>query len=65
MNSLLAKVDSAFLWLVGSILLAIWLTEKFLLHKGGMVHALLLGAIGCFVVQLAQDRRTRAYQADR
>ena len=50
------------LWIVGAIMMACWLIAKFLLHKGGMVHALLLIAISAFIVQFAQDRRTRAYE---
>jgi hypothetical protein len=65
MNSLLSKADSALLWILGAILLAVWFTEKFLLHKSGLVHAILLSAIACFVIQFVQDRRTRAYEADR
>jgi hypothetical protein len=50
------------LWIVGSILLVIWMIEKFLLHKGGMVHVILMIAVSMFLVQFVQDRRTRAYQ---
>jgi Family of unknown function (DUF5670) len=52
-------------WYIGLILLAIWVLEKFILHKGGFVHTLLLAAIGCFVTQFVQDRRTKAYQSER
>lgn len=51
-------------WYVGLFLLAVWVVEKFLLHKGGFVHTLLLAAIGCFVAQFVQDRRTKAYYAE-
>jgi hypothetical protein len=44
-----------------AILLVIWLVLKFPLHKGGYVHAILLGAIAMFVIQVVQDRRTEAY----
>jgi uncharacterized protein DUF5670 len=50
------------LWYVGSFLLLIWLIEKFLLHKGGFIHTLLLAAIGCFAVQFVQRQRTREYE---
>jgi hypothetical protein len=50
------------LWIVGSILLVAWLVLKFLLHKSGMVHLLLLIAIFSFVIQLVQDLRTKAYE---
>jgi len=49
-------------WYIGLILLALWVIEKFLLHKGGFVHTLLLAAISCMVVQFVQDRRTKAYR---
>jgi len=45
------------LWLALTIL---WFVLKFLLHKSGYVHAILLGATALFVVQFVQDRRTRA-----
>ena len=50
------------LWIVGSILLAVWFVEKFLMRKGGFVHVILLSAISCFIIQFVQDHRTRAYQ---
>jgi hypothetical protein len=50
------------LWIVGSIVMVAWLVLKFLLHKSGMVHVLLLVAISCFVIQLVQDLRTKAYE---
>jgi hypothetical protein len=56
------ETDFAMLWIVGSILIVIWLIEKFLLHKGGMVHVILMIAISMFLIQFVQDRRTKAYQ---
>jgi Flp pilus assembly protein TadB len=50
------------LWISGSILLVIWFVLKFLLHKGGMVHVVLMIAVSVFIIQLAQDRRTKAYE---
>jgi len=50
------------LWILGSILVAVWLVLKFLLHKGGMVHVLLIIALTSFLIQFAQDRRTKAYE---
>jgi hypothetical protein len=50
------------LWIVGSILVVIWLVEKFLLHKGGMVHVILMIAVSIFLIQFVQDRRTKAYE---
>lgn len=49
-------------WYIGSFFLLIWLIEKFLLHKGGFIHTLLLAAIGCFAVQFVQRLRTREYE---
>jgi len=53
------------LWISGTIFLAVWFVLRFPLHKGGMVHALLLTAVSLYVTQYAQDRRTRAYKAER
>lgn len=50
------------LWIAGSILVVIWLVEKFLLHKGGMVHVILMIAVSIFLIQFVQDRRTKAYE---
>jgi len=50
------------LWLTGSLLLVCWLIAKFVLHKSGMVHLFLLAAVIFFVIQFAQDRRTREYK---
>ena len=50
------------LWIVGSLFVVIWLVEKFLLHKGGMVHVILMIAVSIFLIQFVQDRRTKAYE---
>jgi 1,4-dihydroxy-2-naphthoate octaprenyltransferase len=50
------------LWYTGSLLLVLWFVLKFVLHKGGAVHILLFLVISFYLVQLAQDRRTRQYQ---
>jgi hypothetical protein len=47
------------MWWVVAVLMAVWFMLKFLLHKGGFVHILLLTAISIFVVQLMADRKTR------
>jgi hypothetical protein len=47
------------MWALSAILFIIWFILKFLLHKGGFVHILLLGAISIFVVQLLAYRKTR------
>lgn len=50
------------LWLTGSLLLILWIIAKFVLHKSGMVHLLLMAAVILFVIQFAQDRRTKEYK---
>jgi hypothetical protein len=50
------------LWLTGSLLFICWIIAKFLLHKSGMVHLFLMAAVILFVVQFAQDRRTKEYE---
>jgi len=50
------------LWYISLAFLALWIIEKFLLHKGGFIHTLLLGAIGCFAVKFVQWQRTREYE---
>ena len=56
------RAASKMLWIVGSIVMVVWLVLKFILHKSGMVHVILLIAIASFVIQLVQDLRTRAYE---
>ena len=46
------------MWLIVGLLMAIWVFLKFILHKGGFVHILLLTAISIFVVQLMAYRKT-------
>ena len=50
------------LWITGSLLFIVWLTGKLLLHKGGMWHVMLFAALTLFVIQFAQDRRTKEYE---
>lgn len=52
------------LWLTGSLMLVLWIIAKFLLHKSGMVHLLLMTAVIFFVVQFVQDWRTREYRRE-
>lgn len=47
------------MWALSAILFLVWFVLKFLLHKGGFVHILLLAAISIFVVQLVTYRKTR------
>jgi hypothetical protein len=51
------------MWLVGSGLMLLWLFLKFVLHKGGFVHILLLTSITLFVIQFAADRKARYQKA--
>jgi 1,4-dihydroxy-2-naphthoate octaprenyltransferase len=53
------------LWYTGSGLLALWFVLAFLLHKHGAVHILLFLAISFYMIQLAQDRRTKEYKDKR
>jgi 1,4-dihydroxy-2-naphthoate octaprenyltransferase len=50
------------LWYTGSVLLALWAVLAFVLHKGGAIHILLFLAISFYLVQLAQDRRTKEFK---
>jgi len=45
------------IWIIGIVLLLIWFVEKFILHKGGFSHILLLCAIAILLIQLVAKRR--------
>lgn len=47
------------MWVLSAALLLVWFILKFLLHKGGFVHILLLASISIFVVQLTAYRKTK------
>jgi uncharacterized membrane protein len=47
------------MWYLSGLLFLIWLVLKFVFHKSGFVHILLLTAISIFVVQLTAYRKTR------
>ena len=51
------------MWLAFRILIALWLIFKFVLHKGGYVHMILVGAIAIMVVQLIAERNARYHKA--
>ena len=53
------------LWVSGTICLLIWFVLYFLFHKTGMVHGLLPTVLALYVVQFAQDRRTRFYDTQK
>jgi len=50
------------MWFVVSGLMAVWFILKFVLHKGGYVHMLLIAAISIAVVQLIADRKARYHK---
>jgi Flp pilus assembly protein TadB len=50
------------LWITGTLLLIAWAVATFIFHKSGMIHMLLMAAIAFYIVQFAQDRRTKEYQ---
>jgi hypothetical protein len=47
------------MWVLSAALLLAWFILKFLLHKSGFVHILLLTSISVFVVQLIAYRKTK------
>ena len=47
------------MWLASALILAIWLVLKFVLHKGGYVHILLLLGLSILVVKIVAYRNTR------
>ncbi|MGI9068292.1 MAG: lmo0937 family membrane protein [Pyrinomonadaceae bacterium] len=47
------------MWAVSAVLLLIWFILKFVLHKGGFIHIVLLTAISIAVVQFIAYRKTR------
>lgn len=55
------------MWAVTGVLLLVWFILKFVMHKGGFIHILLVAAISVAVVQLIAYRKTRyhAHPADR
>lgn len=50
------------LYYIAAFFLIVWFILKFVLHKGGFIHTLLLAAIGFFAVQFVQWLRTREYE---
>ena len=47
------------LWLVGAGILVVWFVLTFLLHKGGLIHILLLCGLSTLVVEFVAYRKTR------
>jgi hypothetical protein len=52
------------LYYVGSFFLIVWFVLKFVMHKGGFIHTLLLTGIGFITVQFVQHLRTRQYERE-
>ena len=50
------------MWVISSLALLVWFILKFLLHKGGYVHILLIGSLSMYVVQILADRKTRYHK---
>jgi hypothetical protein len=50
------------MWIAFTILMAVWFVLKFILHKGGYVHILVIGAISVLVVQLIAERKTQHHR---
>ena len=53
------------LYYAGSFFLVIWFVLKFVMHKGGFIHTLLLAGIGFIAVQFVQQLRTKQYERER
>jgi hypothetical protein len=47
------------MWVASAVILLIWLVLKFVLHKGGYVHILLLLGLSILVVQFVTYLNTR------
>ena len=58
----LARKVKNMLWITGTGLLIAWFIVKFVLHRGGAIHIVLFLAISFYVIQFAQDRRTKQYK---
>ena len=50
------------MWRAFRVLIAIWLILKFVLHKGGYVHMVLIAAIAIMVVELSAVRNARYHK---
>jgi hypothetical protein len=50
------------MWVISSLVLLVWFILKFLLHKGGYVHILLIASLSMFVVKVLADRKTRYHK---
>ena len=50
------------MWIAFTILMVLWVVLKFLLHKGGYVHMLIVAAISIAVVQIIAERKVRYHK---
>ena len=50
------------MWVAFTILMAVWFVLKFILHKGGYVHMVLIAAIAIMVVELLAVRNARYHK---
>jgi hypothetical protein len=50
------------MWIAFTILTILWLVLKFIFHKGGYIHMLIVAAISIAVVQLAAERKNRYHK---
>jgi uncharacterized membrane protein len=50
------------MWVFNILILIIWFVFKFVLHKGGYIHILLITAITIFVIQFLGYRKTRYHR---
>ena len=56
--------ENSILWVASGLILTIWFVLKFVLHKGGYVHILLLLGISIFVVQVMAYRKAQFHKLD-
>jgi len=50
------------MWRAFTILMILWIVLKFILHKGGYVHMIVVAAISIAVVQLIAERKNRYHE---
>ena len=50
------------MWLAFRLLMASWIVLKFVLHKGGYVHIILIAALSVLVVQIIAHRKTQYHK---
>lgn len=50
------------MWKAFNTLMTLWFVLKFVLHKGGYVHILLIAALSVLVVQIIAKRKTQYHK---